>query len=90
MATFCSWERTAAKWTKGQCLSRISEGAELTRAEISRVRIGGILSLELLGGAQELVGFPVQGLVLFFLWEAQGLVFSFFSHFLSPAPDTMA
>ena len=27
-------------WTKGQVLYRISEGVELLRAEISRVRIG--------------------------------------------------
>jgi hypothetical protein len=57
MAAFCSWERTAGNWTKGQCLYRISEGAVFFGAEISRVRIGGILSLEL-GRAQELVGFP--------------------------------
>ena len=37
---------------------------ELSRVQISRVRIGGISSPEL-GGAQGLVGFPAQGLVGF-------------------------
>ena len=57
MVVHCSCEWTVSNWIKGQCLYRISEEAELLRAEISRVRIGGILSLEL-GRAQELVGFP--------------------------------
>ena len=43
-------------WTKRQCIDRISEGAELLRAEISSPE---------LEGAQGVVGFPVQGLVGF-------------------------
>lgn len=53
---------------------------ELSKLEISRMRIGGILIPEL-GGGQRLVGFPVLGLVVLlcsgidgFLWEDQGLV----------------
>lgn len=34
-------------WTKGQWLCMISDGMELLRAEISKVRIGGISSPEL-------------------------------------------
>ena len=39
-------------------------GIELSRVEISRVKIAGISSSEP-GGAQGLVGLPVQGLVGF-------------------------
>ena len=48
----------------GQGLYRVSEGA-IFRAEISRLRIGGISSPEL-GGAQGLVDCPLQRLVGFF------------------------
>ena len=64
MAALCSREWTDREWTKGQCLYRISEGAELLGAETSRVGIGEISSPEL-GGAQGFMGFPVQGLVGF-------------------------
>lgn len=40
----CCWERIAGDLTKGQCLHRVSEEAELLRTEISRVRIGGFSS----------------------------------------------
>ena len=47
MAALCSWEWTAGSLTKkGQSLDRLSDGAELLRAEISRLKIGGILSSE--------------------------------------------
>ena len=45
VAALCSWEWTAGSLTKkGQSLDRLSDGAELLRAEISRVRIGGFSS----------------------------------------------
>jgi hypothetical protein len=44
---------------------------ELSTVKISRVRISGISSPEL-GGAQELVGFPVQELVGFHKQELLG------------------
>ena len=48
---------------KGQGYIGFLDMAELSSAEISRMRIGGILIPEL-GGGQRLVGFPVLGLVL--------------------------
>lgn len=48
-AVLCSREKTAGNWTKGPCLYRISEGVELLRAEIARMRIGRIASSELGG-----------------------------------------
>jgi hypothetical protein len=56
--------RSSRELDKAQCLDRGFGKVELSRMEISRVCIGGISSPEL-GGAQGLVGFPIQGLVAF-------------------------
>ena len=62
----CSQEGAANSWEldKVQCLDRDAWDAELSKMETSRVRTDGI-SGHKLGGAQGLVGFPVQGLVGF-------------------------
>ena len=54
MVTLCSG-MDCRNWTKGQVLYRISEQVELPRAEISRLKIGGISSPELgtMGSAQD-------------------------------------
>lgn len=47
VAALCSQDWAAENWTKGQGFYTISERAELLRAEISRIRIGGISNPEL-------------------------------------------
>lgn len=81
---FCSWERIAGDLTKGQCLHKISEGMELLRTEISRVRIGGF-------SCSGIGGFSCSG-IGGILWKAggkRGCVFFFCSEiggFFHPFP----
>ena len=81
-------------WTKGYYLYRISEGAELLREEISRVRIGEISSPELGQLRDWWVSCSGTGsffvlfwfVFVFVLWEAEGLVALFNPPFPSSGP----
>lgn len=63
MAVPFSKEQTAGNWTKGRAYIGFLDGVQLSSAEISRMKIGGISNSEV-WGAQGL-GFHVQGLVAF-------------------------
>lgn len=78
----CSWllRGDSGNWTKGQGLYRISEGADLLRAEISRMKIGELRDCWVFLLWDWWVSCSGTGGVL---WEVQGLV-AFF-HSLFPA-----